>query len=33
MVTGFDVFHYEEEEPKEPEPEVEETPTIIPVNS
>ena len=33
MVTGFDVFHFEEEESKEPEPEVEEIPTIIPVNS
>jgi thiosulfate reductase cytochrome b subunit len=33
MVTGFDVFYFEEEKPKEPELEVEETPTIIPVNS
>lgn len=35
MVTGFDVFHIEEEKPKEsePEPELAETPTIIPVNS
>lgn len=33
MITGFDVFHFEEEKPKEPHPEIEDTPTIIPVNS